>query len=428
MAVRNFSLFLALRYLKPKRTFVSVITVISVLGVTLGITVLILVISVMKGFELELQRKVLGFDAHLVVTNSHVMEDWPEVAKACEKVPDIIATSPFVQGPVLVEFQNRRVAPKIRGIDPEMEEKVIPIKDYIIAGAYDLDGAKTVLGSDLARTLGAGVGDKITVFSPGNITEVLKELDRIEKEDDKSAVPALKQLLLPTELEVTGIFESGRYLYDSEFLLVPLYIGQEVYNLGGSAHGIAIKTTDPFKADTIRQALNVVLKPPNMAVTWMDLNRQMFDAIRTERNVMLIILMIIVIVAAFCITNTLITVTTEKTRDIGILKALGASSTQVMLVFFIQGCLVGILGNITGLALGMFLVQYRNEVSHLLTSAFGIEVFPRSVYQFSEIPAQVVTSDVVIICVSAFIICSVAALLPAWFAARLDPVKALRHE
>lgn len=428
MAVRNFSLFLALRYLKPKRTFVSVITVISVLGVTLGITVLILVISVMKGFELELQRKVLGFDAHLVVTNSHVMEDWPEVAKACEKVPDIIATSPFVQGPVLVEFQNRRVAPKIRGIDPEMEEKVIPIKDYIIAGAYDLDGAKTVLGSDLARTLGAGVGDKITVFSPGNITEVLKELDRIEKEDDKSAVPALKHLLLPTELEVTGIFESGRYLYDSEFLLVPLYIGQEVYNLGGSAHGIAIKTTDPFKADMIRQALNAVLKPPNMAVTWMDLNRQMFDAIRTERNVMLIILMIIVIVAAFCITNTLITVTTEKTRDIGILKALGASSTQVMLVFFIQGCLVGILGNITGLALGMFLVQYRNEVSHLLTSAFGIEVFPRSVYQFSEIPAQVVTSDVVIICVSAFIICSVAALLPAWFAARLDPVKALRHE
>ncbi len=428
MSARNFSLFLALRYLKPKRTFVSVITVISVMGVTLGITVLILVIAVMKGFELELQRKVLGFDAHLVVTNSEVMEDWAAVARECEKQPDILATSPFVQGPVLVEFQNRRLAPKIRGIDPELEEKVIPIKEYIIAGEYDLDGAKTVLGSDLARTLGAGVGDKVTVFSPGNINEVLKELDRIEKEDDKSAVPGLKQMLLPTELEVSGIFESGRYLYDSEFLLVPLHIGQEVYNLGGSAHGIAIRTTDPFKADTIRDALNAALEPPNMAVSWMDLNRQMFDAIRTERKVMLIILMIIVIVAAFCITNTLITVTTEKTRDIGILKALGASSTQVMMVFFIQGCLVGILGNITGLALGMFLVQYRNEVSHLLTSAFGVEVFPRSVYQFSEIPAQVVPSDVVIICVSAFIICSVAALLPAWFAARLDPVKALRHE
>ena len=428
MSVRNFSLFLALRYLKPKRTFVSVITVISVLGVTLGITVLILVIAVMKGFELELQRKVLGFDAHLVVTNSEVMQDWPDVARECEKQPGVLATAPFVQGPVLVEFQNRRLAPKIRGIDPELEEKVIPIKEYLIEGEYDLDGSKTVLGSDLARTLGAGVGDKITVFSPGNLNEVLKELDRIEKEDDKSAVPNLKQMLLPTELEVTGIFESGRDLYDSEFLLVPLHIGQEVYNLGGAAHGIAIRTTDPFKADVIRDALNNALDPPNSAMSWIDLNRQMFDAIRTERNVMLIILMIIVIVAAFCITNTLITVTTEKTRDIGILKALGASSTQVMLVFFIQGCLVGILGNITGLALGMFLVQYRNEASQLLTSVFGIEVFPRSVYQFSQIPAQVVPSDVVIICVSAFVICSVAALLPAWFAARLDPVKALRHE
>ena len=356
------------------------------------------------------------------------MQDWPDVARECEKQPGVLATAPFVQGPVLVEFQNRRLAPKIRGIDPELEEKVIPIKEYLIEGEYDLDGSKTVLGSDLARTLGAGVGDKITVFSPGNLNEVLKELDRIEKEDDKSAVPNLKQMLLPTELEVTGIFESGRYLYDSEFLLVPLHIGQEVYNLGGAAHGIAIRTTDPFKADVIRDALNNALDPPNSAMSWIDLNRQMFDAIRTERNVMLIILMIIVIVAAFCITNTLITVTTEKTRDIGILKALGASSTQVMLVFFIQGCLVGILGNITGLALGMFLVQYRNEASQLLTSVFGIEVFPRSVYQFSQIPAQVVPSDVVIICVSAFVICSVAALLPAWFAARLDPVKALRHE
>ena len=428
MASRSFSLFLALRYLKPKRTFLSIITLISILGVTLGVMVLILVISVMTGFERELTRKVIGFDAHLMVSNSGVMDDWPDVMKQVSADKKVTAVAPFVQGPVLVEFQNRRMAPKIRGIDPELEGKVVSIRDFIIAGSFDLDGDKTVLGSELARTLGASVGDKVNIFSPGNLNQILEELDRVEKEGDKTSASALKQMILPTELEVTGIFESGRYLYDSEFVLVPLHIGQEIYNLGGGAHGLAVKITDPFLADQVKHELNETLTPPNMALTWIDLNRQLFDAIRMERNVMFFLLLFIILVAAFGIMNTLITVTVQKTREIGIMKALGARTMQIIGVFLAQGIVVGVFGTLTGLLTGIALVQYRNQVSDWLASTLGIEVFPRSIYQFSEIPAEVIPKDVAIICISAFIICSLAALIPAWFAARLDPVKALRYE
>jgi lipoprotein-releasing system permease protein len=428
MHIRRFSLFLALRYLRPKRTFLSIITLISILGVTLGVMVLILVISVMTGFERELTRKVIGFDAHLVVSNTGVMEDWPDVMKQVSANKEVTAVAPFVQGPVLVEFQDRRMAPKIRGIDPDLEGKVTNVRDFIIVGSLDLDGDKVVLGSELARTLGANVGDKINIFSPGNINEILEELDRVEKEGDKTSATALKQMILPMELEVTGIFESGRYLYDSEFLLVPLHVGQEIYNLGGGAHGLAVKTLDPFLADRVKSELNNTLTPPNLALTWIDLNKQLFDAIRMERNVMFFLLLFIILVAAFGIMNTLITVTVQKTREIGIMKALGARTLQIIGVFMAQGIVVGIFGTLTGLLTGITLVQYRNQVSDWLATTLGVEVFPRSVYQFSEIPAEVIPKDVMIICVSAFVICSLAALIPAWFAARLDPVKALRYE
>ena len=428
MPARRFSLFLALRYLKPKRTFLSIITLVSILGVTLGVMVLILVISVMTGFERELTRKVVGFDAHLMVSNSGVMDDWPEVMKQVSANKEVTAVAPFVQGPVLVEFQSLRMAPKIRCIDPDLEGKVTNIRDFIIAGSFDLDGDKTVLGSELARTLGAAVGDKINIYSPGNLNEILNELNRIEKEGGKASATALKQMILPTELEVTGIFESGRYLYDSEFVLVPLHVGQEIYNLGGGAHGLSVKTSDPFMAQQVKDELNDALTPPVMALTWIDLNKQLFEAIRMERNVMFFLLLFIILVAAFGIMNTLITVTVQKTREIGIMKALGARTIQIIGVFLAQGVVVGVFGTLTGLLTGITLVQYRNQVSDWLASTLGIEVFPRSIYQFSEIPAEVIPRDVAIICISAFIICSLAALIPAWFAARLDPVKALRYE
>ncbi len=426
-----FSFFLALRYLKPKRTFVSIITIISMIGVMLGVAVLIVVISVMTGFDRELRQKVIDFDAHILVSTEDVLRDWRDLTVKIRNTPGVVGTAPYVQGPVIVEFQNHRLAPMIRGIDPAEEEKVVPLKKFIKKGTLDLEGESTVLGVELARKLQIDVGDKLTIYSPGNLGDILdglKDLEKSKGADERKAIDKLREVVLPKELTVTGIFETGHYLHDSEFLLVPIYVGQELYGLGDALHGITVKTADPYAADGVKRAIERFLQPPQFAQTWIDMNSQFFEAVRLERTVMFFLLFFIVVVAAFGIMNTLITVTVQKTRDIGIMKAIGASIWQIVWVFLGQGMIVGIFGTLMGLGLGMTLIRYRNGFSHWLASTLGIEIFPKQVYQFSEIPAEVIPRDVAIICVSAFVICWIFALIPAYRAARLDPVKALRYE
>jgi len=429
--MRSFSLFLALRYLKPKRTFLSIITLISVLGVTLGITVLILVISVMTGFDRELQRKVLGFEPHIVISNDSLLEGWRDIVGKIVNEPGVVAAAPFVQGPVIVEVQEHVLTPVMRGIDPVEELKINDLKKLVVEGNFDLGGDNTVMGSLLASSLGIKVGDKITVYAPNNIRGIIEELHR-EERDPKAKAKTLQELkgdiVVPQDLTVTGIFESGRYDYDANILLVPLYIGQELYGLGDAVHGISVRTTDPYLAVSVKEKLSERLRDGVYAQTWIDRNSDRFDAVRLERNMMFFILFFIIIVAAFSIMNTLITVTVQKRREIGILKALGANVWQIVWVFLAQGMVVGFFGNLTGLALGMALIRFRNEFKDWLASVLHIQIFPASIYEFSRIPAEVVPLDVAVICLSAFVICSIAALIPAYFAARLDPVKALRYE
>ena len=397
----------------------------------LGVTVLILVISVMTGFDRELRQKVIDFDAHILVSSEDVLRDWRTLKTKIDNTPGVVATAPYIQGPVIVEFQSRRLAPLIRGIDPAQEEKVVPLQKFIKYGKLDLEGESTVLGIELARKLQASIGDKITVYSPGNVGQMLDTIKKLENttgEDEKKAVDELRDVILPKELTVTGIFETGHYLHDSEFLLVPVYTGQELYGLGDALHGITVKTDNPYGAERVKQAIQQFLEPPQYAQTWIDMNRQYFEAVRLERTVMFFLLFFIVVVAAFGIMSTLITVTVQKRREIGIMKALGANIAQIIWIFLGQGTVVGLFGTLTGLGLGMTLIRYRNEFSHWLASTLHIEIFPREVYQFSSIPAEVIPRDVAIICISAFFICSVASLIPAYFAARLDPVKALRYE
>src|SRR5437016_5560510 len=361
-----FSLFLALRYLKPKRTFLSIITLISVLGVMLGVTVLILVISVMTGFDRELRQKVIDFDAHILVSSeTGNLNNWRELAEKIRATPHVVATAPFVQGQVIVEHDERRLAPTIRGIDPEQEEKVVSLQKFVKWGKLDLDGDTTVLGVELARELNVRVGDQVTVYSPGNLDEILDRIKKLENAKD---------------------------------------------------------------VEEVKAQIEKFLEVPQFARTWIDMNHQIFEAIRLERNVMFFLLFFIVVVAAFGIMSTLITVTVQKRREIGIMKALGANIAQIVWVFLGQGMVVGFFGTLTGLGLGMALIRYRNEFSQWLANTLHIEIFPREVYQFSSIPAEVIPRDVTLICLSAFLICSIAALIPAYFAARLDPVKALRFE
>jgi len=424
-----FTYFLALRYLKPKRTFLSLITLISIFGVVLGISVLIIVISVMTGFERELQRKIIGFDADVLISGNEVMNNWREILDRTRKAQGVVAAAPFAQGRVVVQFQNHRAVPWLRGIDPELEQSVANLKQFLVAGEFDLSGDNGIIGSELASTLGVSIGDTVEIYSPHDMGELQKALDEAEgKPDNHQQLKRVRELILPMDITITGMFNSGRYAYDSDYIIVPLHIMQEAYSLGGGVHGIAVRTSDPFTADKVRDRLNRFIEPPFQAVTWIDQNRELFDAIRIERTTMFFVLIFVVIVAAFGIMSTLITSTVQKTREIGLLKALGAQMTQIMWIFLAQGMIVGFFGTLIGLSSGIALVQYRNEVRDFLAATFHIELFPAAVYQFSEIPAEIVPRDVFVICVSGFLICSIAALVPAYFAARLDPVKALRFE
>lgn len=424
-----FSLFLGLRYLKPKRTFVSIITLISILGVTLGITVLILVISVMTGFDQELKRKVLGFEPHIVVSSDAVLTNWRELEKKLSETPGVLAAAPFIQGPVIAEHDGLVLTPFMRGIDPAAEQKIIDLRSLVKWGKLDLNSETAVLGRELAASLGVDVGDKITIYAPGNIRSVIDELKNEDEEKSKKTLADLKgQIVMPADVTVAGIFESGRFDYDANVLFVSLSLAQELYALEDGVHGIALKTADPYRAEELKNLLNEKLRPPVRAQTWIDRNKDRFDAIRLERSVMFFLLFFIIIVAAFGIMNTLITVTVQKTREIGIMKALGANTAQIVWVFLAQGMTVGLFGTLSGLALGVTMVRFRNEFRDWLSSTLHIQVFPSSIYEFDKIPAEIVPRDVAIICGCAFIICSLAALIPAWFAARLDPVKALRYE
>jgi lipoprotein-releasing system permease protein len=420
-----FELLLALRYLRPKRTFVSVITLISVLGVMLGVAVLIIVISVMSGFDKELRDKILGFNAHLKVYSlTGVMTNWVAHLKDVESTPRVRAAAPFIFGKVLIETQpaagNALVdAPVVRGVDLPREGRVSAAgrADSIIAGALDLRSNGLVLGRELAERLEVSVGDRVAVYSPRN----LQKMRRAQGSSTEEAV-------LPDEFEVRGIFDVGHYEYNANIVLASLANAQDLYDLGNGVHGLSVLVDDPFTVNEVREQLRRRLGPGVGVTTWTEENAAFLNALVVEKNVMFYILFFIVIVAAFGITSVLITFVVQKTREIGVLKALGATRTQVMWVFLSQSVFVGVVGVLCGFGLGMAAVEYRNEFLRLMNRTTGFELFPSSIYLFTELPALLVPSDIAIICGGSLVISVLAGLLPAWNAGRLKPVEALRHE
>ncbi|MCX7916475.1 MAG: FtsX-like permease family protein, partial [Verrucomicrobiae bacterium] len=255
------------------------------------------------------------------------------------------------------------------------------------------------------------IGDRVTVYSPRNFERRVEEV------------------YLPVELEVTGIFESGLFEYDAGLMFVSLATAQELYELGASVHGIEVVTDDPMRgAWQVAQALHGAVAPPLRAQTWAQMNRQLLAAIQVEKTVMFFILTFIIVVAAFGIMSTLITVTVQKTREIGVLKALGTPSRKVLGVFLLQGFVVGVVGVALGVALGLVTVANINPISQFLSSVFGLELFPKEIYNLPRIPAYLTWRDLVTIAGSALVICTLAGLAPAIRAARLEPIEALHHE
>lgn len=419
-----FELFLALRYLRPKRTFVSVITLISVLGVALGVAVLIIVISVMSGFDHDLREKILGFNAHITVTEpNHTMKDYKAVEAVVAKNPNVRGVSPFVFGPVLVETEGTtnhpafQDAPMMRGVDPKTEGQISNLPKDIIAGKFDLSGRGLIVGVDFADNLGLSVGDHLSIYSA---REIKKMRDAHNRNEDEA--------ILPDDYVVNGIFDAGYYDYDAHVIVTSLENAQELYDLNGSVHGLFVMLNDPYQATMVKEQLIRALDGRCYVSTWMEQNSGILNALIVEKNVMFYLLFFIVLVAALCILSAQITFVVQKTREIGMLKALGASNLQISGIFLAQSAIIGIIGVASGLGLGLLALAYRNPFLHFMNHVTGFELFPAKVYGFGALPAVITPRDVIIVCVSSFIICILGGVLPALRAGRLKPVEALRYE
>jgi lipoprotein-releasing system permease protein len=424
MSKLPFELLLALRYLRPKRTFVSIITLISILGVALGVAVLMIVISVMSGFDHDLREKILGFNAHLkIFANAKPMENYSPVMNLVASNKNVRGVTPFVLGQVLVVTQPPKGqskltgAPWVRGVDPARESSVSVLPQSIIAGKFDLSGRGLVIGSQFAENLNLSVGDRISIYSPS-------DLEKMEKRQGKPDAEAV----LPDDYTVNGIFDVGYFEYNANIVVTSLENAQDLYNLDDNVHGLMVMLRDPYQAPQVRRQLLSALGPGYNISTWTEENSGILNALLVEKNVMFYLLFFIVLVAALCILSAQITFVVQKTREIGMLKALGASNLQISGVFLGQSAIIGVLGVISGYGLGMLALTYRNEFLHFMNRLTGFELFPASIYGFGDLPAVIDPHDIAIICGLSFVICIFGGVLPAIRAGRLKPVEALRYE
>lgn len=418
-----FELLLALRYLRPKRTFVSVITLISVAGVALGVAVLIVVISVMTGFDQQMRETIFGFNAHLRISQyGQTMTNYEAVLTKVAANKYVKGAAPEVMGPVYMETeppsgQPLTGVPMIRGIEPRWETNVTKIATNLVEGKFDVSGHGMLVGTVFADNMGLRIGDHVSVLAPRDV----------KKMRPGGGETNVERGILPDDYEIRGIFDVGYYEFNQSVAIVSLENAQDMYDVDDSVSSITVMLHDPFQASQVRGQLAAALGPDYEVRTWMQ-DSPLLAQVVVEKNVMFYILFFIVLVAAFGITCTLITFIVMKTREIGVLKALGASNNQVMSVFLGQSMIVSTMGVLTGLALGWISVLYRNEFLHLMTKLTNRELFPASIYGFTDLPAKIIPGDLLVICGGSLVICLLAAAFPARYASRLNPVEALRYE
>jgi len=405
-----FSLFLALKYLKPRRSFVSVVTIISIIGVLLGVAILIIVLSVMTGFDDMWRDKILSFNAHLtVIKPGDIIQNDEETAAEIRKIPGVTCAEPHVQTIVLLQHGQKIAAPFLVGMAPDSTSIINQLPRHMTSGSFDISEGNIILGVDLAAQLDLRPGDKVLVYSP-------------------RCVMAKDEIQLPDELTVSGIFELGMWEFDSNFVLVSIGSARAFYGIDGGAVAIRVMTADPFAAPKLAGAIEAKLGPEYQAMTWMDMNRTLFDALRVEKSMMFMLLVFITIVAMFSVTNTLIVIGVQKTDEIGLLKAIGFSPSQIMGVFVWHGWIQCVVGTAGGIGSGLLMLHYRNEVVRWLSERLGVDLFPKAIYLLSEIPSRTSALDVAMISLAVFVFCTIASIIPAARAAALNPVDALRHE
>lgn len=406
-----FELFLGMRYLKAKRkqAFISVITVISIVGVTVGVMALIVVLSVMNGFRADLMNKILGVNSHLLVLNyGGAFENYREVVDKTRRTAGVISVTPFVYGQVMVNNAGNVSGAVLRGLDLETAQTAGNIGTMIRMGSLAALSERVegmpgiILGRELSRQVAVSPGDTLTVVSPeGKLTPV-------------GRVPNTRKF------RVVGIFDSGMYEYDASMIFVSLAEAQDFLGMGDRVTGLEVRVEDVNESDLVAKALQAGLGYPFWTKDWKMMNRSLFSALKLEKVTMFVILTMIVLVGALNIISTLVMVVMEKTRDVAILRAMGAKSKSIMAVFMIQGVLVGFVGTLVGLACGL-------GICHLLGKYKFINL-PSDVYYISKLPVQVESLDVVFVALAALGISFLATLYPSWHASKLNPVEALRYE
>jgi len=406
-----YELFLGLRYLKAKRKqrFISVITIISVLGVMVGVMALVVVLSVMNGFRSDLMSKILGVNSHVLVLNlSGTFNGYQEVAEKVKKVDGVVAITPFVYTQVMLNNSGNVSGAVLRGVDPKSAARVVSFDKMIKEGSLSsLSEAENgipsiIIGSELAKQIGAATGSLVTVISPeGKLTPL-------------GRTPNTKRF------KVTAIFDSGMYEYDASMVYISLREAQRFLALGDSVTGLELKVKEVYQSDIIARKIQKSLGYPYWTKDWKLMNRSLFSALKLEKLTMFVILTMIVLVGALNIISTLVMVVMEKTRDVAILRAMGASARSIMSIFMFQGILVGVIGTISGLCSGLGLCW--------LLSKYQFIDLPSDVYYISKLPVQVSVSDVSIVAGAAVVISFLATLYPAWYASRLNPVESFRYE
>jgi len=407
-------LYLALKQLFPTGRRFPFFTAISMLGVALGVALLIISTSVMGGFGYEIRRMIVETEGDVQVRADGYVNNANAVLERIEKVDGVVAATPFADGVVMLECEGRPAYPAMRGIDLDSVRDVVPIERYVRLGTLDaLDDDAIILSANLAFTIGARMGDTVEVYSP-------LLLERLKRDE----------VFLPRELKVVGIFEVGHQQLDSSMVIVTLRTMQDLYGLRDGIHGINVKLAPGLDADVGAARINAAL-PPGAYMTarsWMDANQDFLFILSLEKNMIFFLLTFIIVVSAFSVTSSLLISVVRKTREIGLLGALGGKSRHVAACFCFQGLFIGIVGTAAGLALGFGALHFRNDFVRMFTELTSSQEVLTRFYQFSNLPAHTSTNDVVMIVVCAVVISTLAGLLPAWRAARLKPVEALRSE
>jgi lipoprotein-releasing system permease protein len=421
--------FLALRYLKPRRSFVSVITMVSILGVAVGVLMMIVVRAVMVGFEADFRETLMGSKPHVMLRQEAGQSpggpDWPGVLPLAKQQPGVLTATPFAGGMLYVANGELQTRAQVFGIPPtEAPSHLRKLKPQLLVGSLDLPDGTIVLTDQHLSDLGLNLGDEVSVYAGPNVNEAVRRYTDANEEDDEAKRRALQDQirLHPQKLRISGVLRADAM---GSLGYVSLTTGQSLFQLEQGVTGIALELAEPQRAADVMKSFVKTLPGWNMEL-WSDDEAGRLAAMKNEQTMMQFVLSIIALVAAFSVMNTTITVTTQKRREIGVLAAIGSTRGQIVGVFLLQAVIVGVLGTLLGLVGSLLVLWLRNDLREWLTMLTGGQVHAVEGVFLSSIPAHVEVSHVALTCTTSILLCIVAGWLPAWFAARMEPAAALR--